>query len=53
VTEVARDLGMSHANVYRYFRSREKLIEALAESWYEQAQVDLLASVARPGTARS
>ena len=51
VTELARDLGMSHGNVYRYFSSRERLIEALAEVWYEQAQAEVLAAAALPGTA--
>ncbi len=51
VTELARDLGMSHGNIYRYFASREQLIEALAEVWYEQVQADLLATAARSGTA--
>ena len=51
VTEVARDLGMSHANIYRFFTSRQALIGALAEGWYERAQAGVLAAAARPGTA--
>lgn len=33
VTDVARDLGMSHANVYRHFTSKVALQEAIAERW--------------------
>jgi AcrR family transcriptional regulator len=51
VTELARDLGMSHGNIYRYFSSRGRLIEALAEVWYEQAQQELLATAELPGSA--
>src|SRR4051794_22009923 len=33
VTDVARSLGMSHANVYRHFASKTALQEAVAERW--------------------
>lgn len=33
VSSVARKLGMSHANVYRHFESRDALLEAVAQSW--------------------
>lgn len=33
VSAVARVLRMSHANVYRHFKSRDDLLIAVAESW--------------------
>lgn len=33
VVDVARALGMSHANVYRHFESRAALLDALVERW--------------------
>lgn len=33
VVAVARDAGMSHGNVYRYFPSKEALFDALTEQW--------------------
>ena len=38
VTAVARALGMSHANVYRYFKSRRALVEAIAEAHLARAR---------------
>jgi AcrR family transcriptional regulator len=33
VVDIARSLGMSHANVYRYFASKAELFDAVAERW--------------------
>ena len=33
VVDVARELGQSHASVYRYFASKSELIDALVERW--------------------
>jgi AcrR family transcriptional regulator len=33
VVDVARSLGMSHANVYRYFRSKTDLLDAIVDEW--------------------
>ncbi|MEL6346329.1 MAG: TetR/AcrR family transcriptional regulator [Myxococcota bacterium] len=30
ITAIARQLGMSHANIYRYFENRQALVEAVA-----------------------
>jgi len=51
VTDVARELGMSHANIYRFFPSRKALINAMAEKWYEEAQAGVLGIGAGHGTA--
>jgi AcrR family transcriptional regulator len=33
VVDVARELGQSHASVYRYFASKAELLDALVERW--------------------
>lgn len=35
MTELAAKAGMSPANLYRYFESKEALIEAVAEHWFQ------------------
>ena len=35
MTEIAARAGMSPANLYRYFDSKEALIEAVAERWFQ------------------
>lgn len=35
MTELAAKAGMSTANLYRYFESKEALIEAVAEHWFQ------------------
>lgn len=38
VSAVARVLGMSHANVYRHFKSRDDLLIAVAETWMSETR---------------
>lgn len=33
VVDIARDLGMSHSNVYRFFRTKVELLDAVVEEW--------------------
>ena len=33
VVDVARELGQTHASVYRYFASKAELLDALVERW--------------------
>jgi AcrR family transcriptional regulator len=33
VVDVAREIGMSHGNIYRFFSSKSVLLEAIAERW--------------------
>lgn len=35
VSDIASRAGMSSANLYRYFESKEALIEAVAERWFQ------------------
>jgi AcrR family transcriptional regulator len=41
VVDVARALGMSHGSIYRHFKSKEALIDAVAERWLEAVSVPL------------
>lgn len=44
VSAVARALGMSHANVYRHFKSRDALLIAVAETWMRETRAACEAS---------
>jgi AcrR family transcriptional regulator len=50
VTTVARRLGMSHANVYRFFGSRQALVEAVAAKHIALGEAVLARSIATEGT---
>jgi len=41
VTEIAHAAGMSHANVYRYFRSKTALLEAVTATWLAPLEAGL------------
>lgn len=49
VVDIARDLGMSHSNVYRFFRTKAELLDAIVDEWLaeEAALRDRL--VTQPG----
>jgi AcrR family transcriptional regulator len=51
VVDVARALGMSHANVYRHFASKAELQDAVVERWLERVSAPLEAIVEAPGPA--
>ncbi|HEV2675083.1 MAG TPA: TetR/AcrR family transcriptional regulator [Aliidongia sp.] len=51
VVDVARALGMSHANVYRFFDSKEALRNAIVERWLLRVTAPLDAIVAADGPA--
>lgn len=51
VADVARTLGMSHANVYRHFASKADLRDAVAERWLAELTAPLAAIVAGPEPA--
>ena len=48
VVDVARELGQTHASVYRYFASKAELIDALVERWLHAVLVPLEAIVHDP-----
>jgi AcrR family transcriptional regulator len=41
ITEIAEAAGMSHANVYRYFRSKAALLEAISLAWLAPLEASL------------
>ena len=38
IVSVAKDAGMSHGNVYRYFPSKEALFDAVTEQWLKPVE---------------
>jgi len=51
VIDVARELDMSHSNVYRFFRSKKAIYGALAKRWLCNAEVALAEIADGPGSA--
>jgi AcrR family transcriptional regulator len=51
VVDVARTLGMSHANVYRHFASKAELQDALVERWLQMMSTPLAEIAERAGPA--
>ena len=52
VSSIAREIGMTHANVYRYFPSKAALIEAVTAAWLKPLEADLRAVADGPDPAR-
>jgi len=51
IVGIARTLGMSHANVYRYFSSKTALVEAVLDAWLGRVQTRLDGIAGREGSA--
>ncbi len=51
VVDVAREIGQTHASVYRYFASKTELMDALVERWLGAVSAPLEAIARGPGTA--
>ncbi|MGW1956542.1 TetR family transcriptional regulator [Streptomyces sp. NPDC001920] len=49
VVDVARALGVSHGSVYRHFRTKAALREAVTKRWLDRTTEVLAAIVAEPG----
>lgn len=41
LTDVARDLGVSHAALYKHFASKEELLDAVTQRWLERIDAAL------------
>ncbi|MFJ9433556.1 TetR family transcriptional regulator [Streptomyces sp. NPDC101490] len=55
VVDVARVLGVSHGSVYRHFRTKAALREAVTERWLSRTETDLAAlttAAGRPARAK-
>lgn len=51
IVDIARSLGMSHANIYRYFKNKTEILDAIIEEWLEKIE-DLLKEISlKPGAA--
>jgi AcrR family transcriptional regulator len=48
VTDVARSLGMSHANVYRFFKSKSDILDAIIDEWLTLLETFIEEIAARP-----
>jgi AcrR family transcriptional regulator len=51
VVSVAREAGMTHANVYRYFPSKLALADALTTAWLKPVEADLAVIADAPDPA--
>lgn len=51
VVDVARHLGMSHANVYRHFATKADIHDLIAERWLKRIAVPLAKIVGERGSA--
>ncbi|HEX5505985.1 MAG TPA: TetR/AcrR family transcriptional regulator [Thermomicrobiales bacterium] len=51
VVDIARALGMSHSNVYRFFRTKAELLDAVVDEWLAEEEALLNSVAAQPGSA--
>lgn len=51
VVDIARSLGMSHANVYRYFKSKSEILDAIVQEWMSKLAAFVEAIAQRPAPA--
>lgn len=52
VVAVARRAGMTHANIYRHFETKEALFDALTFTWLKQVETRLAEIIDAPDPAR-
>jgi AcrR family transcriptional regulator len=51
IVDIARGLDMSHANIYRFFKNKAEILDAIIEEWLGKTE-DVIAEIAtRPGSA--
>ncbi|WP_376097375.1 TetR/AcrR family transcriptional regulator [Roseomonas sp. CCTCC AB2023176] len=51
VTDIARECGMSHPNLYRFYSCKNAILSAVTGRWLGAVQEELRAVADRPGTA--
>lgn len=51
VVDIGRSLGMSHANVYRFFKSKTEILDAIIEEWMLKLETFVEEIAARRGPA--
>jgi AcrR family transcriptional regulator len=50
IVEIARALGMSHANVYRFFSNKAEIVDAVLDAWLSRVEKFIEETVGREGT---
>jgi AcrR family transcriptional regulator len=51
VVDIARALGMSHANVYRFFKTKAEILDAVIDDWLARVEALVEGIAEQPGTA--
>lgn len=51
MVDIARELGMSHANVYRYFTTKSAILDAIIDEWLSRLETFVEAIVRRQDSA--
>ena len=51
IVEIARSLGMSHANIYRFFSGKSEIVDALMDDWLAKVESLLAPIIERPVSA--
>lgn len=51
VVDIAREMGMSHANVYRYFTTKSAILDAIIDEWLARLETFVEAIVQRQDSA--
>ena len=53
VVDIARALGMSHANVYRFFKTKSEIFDAIIDEWLSKLECFVEEIAHRPASAAS
>lgn len=51
VVDIARALDMSHANVYRFFKNKSEILDAIVDEWMSKMEAFIEAITQRPNSA--
>src|ERR1700690_4235604 len=51
IVEIARCLGMSHANIYRFFKNKAEILDAIIEEWLGRTEEIIEKIDRQPGSA--
>lgn len=51
VVDIARALDMSHANVYRFFKNKSEILDAIVDEWMSKMEAFIEAIAERPASA--
>jgi len=51
VVDIARSLGMSHANVYRFFKTKSEILDAIIDEWLTKLERFVEGIAQRPASA--